>query len=63
MYEPVLFTLYNTPLIAIISSFDINHHLFADDTQIYMSLSVSKESLEKLQHCVMAVSARWQGLV
>ena len=56
---PVLFTLHTTPLSAIISSFDINHHLYADDTQIYMSLSVSnaKESLEKLQHCLMGVSA------
>ena len=42
---------------------DINHHLYADDTQIYMSLSVSnaKESLEKLQHCLMAVSAWMTG--
>ena len=56
---PVLFTLYTTPLSAIISSFDINHHLYADDTQIWMSLSVSnaKESLEKSQHCLMGVSA------
>ena len=32
---------------------------YADDTQIYMSLSVSnaKESLEKFQHCLMGVSA------
>ena len=51
----VLFTLYTTPLSAIISSFDINHYLYADDTQIYMFLSVTnaKESLEKLQHCLM----------
>ena len=56
---PVLFILYTTPPSTIIPSFDINHHLYADDTHIYMSLSVSnaKESLENLQHCVMAVSA------
>ena len=59
---PVLFTLYNTPLSAIIYSFDI-HHIYADDTQIYMSLSVSnaKKSLEKLQHCLMGVSAWMTG--
>ena len=57
MLGPVLFTLYTTPLSAIIY-FDINHHLYAEDTQVYMSLSVSnaKESLEKLQHCLMGVS-------
>ena len=59
----MLFTIYATPLRAIISIFDINHHIYADDTQIYMSLSVSiaKESLEKLQHCLMAVSAWMTG--
>ena len=43
----VLFTLYTTPISTIISSFDINHHLYADDIQIDMSLSVSnaKESI------------------
>ena len=63
MLGPALFTLYTTPLSAIISCFDINHHLYADDTQIYMSLSVSnaEESLEKLQHYVMAVSAWMAG--
>ena len=64
---PVLFTLYTTPLSAIIHysyySFDINHHLYANDTQIYMSLSVSnaKESLEKLQHYLLGVSALMTG--
>ena len=63
MLGPVLFPLYNTPLSAIISSFDTNHHPYADDTQIYMSLSVSnaKESLEKLQHYLMGVSAWMTG--
>ena len=44
---PVLFILGTTPLSTIIPSFDINHHLYADDTHIYMILSVSnaKESL------------------
>ena len=45
--------------IILMSSFDINHNRDGDDTQIHMSLSVSstKESLEKLQHCLMGVSA------
>ena len=42
-----LFALYTTPLSATISSLDINHHLYVDDIQIYMSLS-SKESLREV---------------
>ena len=59
----MLFTLYTTPLSAINSSLNINHHPYAGDTQIYMSLSVSnaKESLEKLQHCLVGVSAWMTG--
>ena len=63
-YDQCFFTLFTTPLSgAIISSFDINHHIYADDTQIYMSLSVSnaKESLAKLQHCLMSVPAWMTG--
>ena len=63
MLGRVLFTLYTTPLSAIISSFDINHHLYANDTRMYMSLSASnaKEFLEKLQQCLMGVSAWMTG--
>ena len=63
MLGAVLFTLYTTRLNAIISSFDTNHHLYAYDTQIYMSLSVSnaKESLEKLQHRLLGVSGWMTG--
>ena len=39
--------IYTTPLSATISSLDINHHLYVDDIQIYMSLS-SKESLREV---------------
>ena len=47
------FTLNSTPLGSIISSFAINHHLYADDIKIYMSLSTSNgnKSLKNLQHC------------
>ena len=48
---PVLFTLCTTPHIAIISSFDINHHLYADDTQMYMSLSVFPTRRNFLRSC------------
>ena len=63
MQGPVLFTLYTTPLGPIKPSFDINLHLYADDTKIYMSLfaSYAKESLVNLQQCVMAVSAWMTG--
>ena len=58
-----LLTLYTRPLSAIIFSFDINHHIFADDTQIYMSLSVSnsQKSLQKSPPCLMDVSVRIIG--
>ena len=63
MLRPVLFSLYTTPLSAIISSFDIHHHHYAADTHIYMSPSFSnaKESLDKLQHCLIDVSAWMTG--
>ena len=55
---PLLFTLYTTPLSQIIEKHDVNHHLYADDTQIYVSLSASDclLSLEKLKSCVNSVS-------
>ena len=38
---PLLFTLYTAPLSDILSSSPVAHHMFADDTQIYISFSAS----------------------
>ena len=44
---PILFTLYTAPLSHVIAEHDVEHHLYADDTHIYISLSGS-EALESL---------------
>ena len=38
----ILFTLYTAPLSHVIAEHDVEHHLYADDTQIYISLSGSE---------------------
>jgi len=41
----VLFTLYTTPLRSLIHSHKLDHHLYADDTQVYISLSTADTDL------------------
>ena len=55
---PMLFSLYTTPLSGVIQNFHgVSHHLYADDTQIYISLNPNSAiyNLATLQHCVSAV--------
>lgn len=53
---PYIFTWYTLPLGRLIRSFGLNYHLFADDTQLYVSFDRSQEGLndavKKITDCV-----------
>jgi hypothetical protein len=57
---PILFILYTTPLSSLISSqsVPVKHHLYADDTQLFVSFSPSKfdEAHSYLQSTISAIS-------
>ena len=57
-WGPCFFTLYTTPLNYVIQSHKLDHHIYADDTQLYISLTTSDicRSLNQLKDCLQDIS-------
>ena len=57
---PLLFTLYTTPLSSMICEHAIPHHLYADDSQLYVSFASgnSAGALNGLQSCLISVNGK-----
>ena len=54
---PLLFILYTTPLSTVISKSSVHHHLYADDTQLFISFSSSEflQNISVLENVISEV--------
>ena len=59
VHGPLLFTLSTTPLSSLISGHAVPHHLYADDSQLYISFlsGNSAAALNGLQSCLASVQS------
>lgn len=59
---PILYTAYVAPVGRLITSFGVQFHQYADDTQLYTKLTIPASSgLDRLRQCVDALQ-HWFGL-
>ena len=61
---PLLFTLYTSPFSQVISKFNVTHHLYADDTQIYLAVDSRNfdSSIQELTECLKSVQEWMVGV-
>ena len=58
VFGPFLFCLYTTSISQMINTHDVSHHMYADDTQVYIELSQSDthKSISSLSDCLTDIS-------
>ena len=59
---PVLYLMYTSPVSDVIESYNINYHLYADDSQLYVAFKTNDASLVKnrIESCVGDI-CRWMN--
>ena len=59
---PILFTIYTSPLSDILTKLGINFHLYADDTQLYLSFKQDHcdNIVKKMENCILEVR-KWMS--